>query len=1141
MNKNTLPYKVKYLLAFSICSVSIASCYSMMVYAAEQQTGTDQISCIASEESQSSDQTESQSESQDNETQTEEKIVIETSSEDEQTSEQIETACTEQTVIADEEETLIQEETEAAVSDDTEIVIDKDSESTLSSELSEQELNEEDNISDTQQITTVEADDGESTTEDLEISTDNEGDSSTETVLTNADTSAAADSEDTTEEVSNTSDEISDEGTDVITDTSDDLEQTGTSQDRDSDAEENHITDSSNAELDKTLDENTDTTAASDENIATETETGDENETNDIELTDTENVIDSEEAAQDVMEASDETDIDETEEDQNIDNADETAVDADTNTASLTDSDTAGMASETITEEESVESLAKAATLLTTDATLEDETLISTERTEDESEITEENSVTPQDFGAKGDNESDDTDAFNDAIDSLTETNNTLYVPAGSYRIDAVRSVSLKSNIRLVLDQDAKLVAIPNGEKSYNILVLRDISNVRISGGQLIGERYSHTGTEGEWGHGIGVYDSTNIVIKDVTIEDCWGDGIYLGSDHEEEDDAGCQDVTVQDCELSNNRRNDLSIVFADDVQIENCSFDSANGTDPQFGIDIETNNENNPNKHIVIENCTFDDNAKGSILISTTADDVQINNSTLNGTFINYSGTNVTLSGTTVNGDCDCRYGVILENDTVINGQNAEEDYVVVDYKPTKQITLNSWNTDSQNQINVSYADDTDSSSGKVIRITRANTGTHKAGIDISLSELTDGSLEKLVEGNKCRIEYQVKGKGTWEYASNQVGWYQIITQSDQFTTGMVCYTAGSCDDLHFQIYSTDFNEGNFLELAGFRILDMDYSDSDKNVSLEYRAHVQDVGTQDYVDEGETAGTTGQSLRMEALWIQLDNNSYTSGSIQYRAHVQDIGWMDWEDVNELAGTEGQSKRLEAIEIRLIGELAEKFDVYYCMHVQNFGWLDWAKNGEAAGSSGFSYRSEAIKVKLISKNGEAPEAIDINNDCKEYIVPKACDIVYKTHIQDYGNQQTVSNGEISGTTGQSKRLEGIWINLKNTIYSGNVKYKVHVQDRGWLDWRSNGTLAGTIGQSKRMEAIQITLTGELEKYCDIYYRVHVQDLGWMGWVKNGAMAGTTGCSRRMEAIQILILSKEQNLAETHRIPLFYNH
>lgn len=139
----------------------------------------------------------------------------------------------------------------------------------------------------------------------------------------------------------------------------------------------------------------------------------------------------------------------------------------------------------------------------------------------------------------------------------------------------------------------------------------------------------------------------------------------------------------------------------------------------------------------------------------------------------------------------------------------------------------------------------------------------------------------------------------------------------------------------------------------------------------VEYQVHVQSIGDQKYKFDGDMAGTSGRSLRLEGIRINLPSNDGES-SIQYRTHVQTYGWQDWVSDNALSGTSGESKRLEAIQIKLDGVMAENYDVYYRVHAQRFGWLGWAKNGESAGTAGYSYRLEAIEIVLVEKGGEAP-------------------------------------------------------------------------------------------------------------------------------------------------------------------------
>ena len=282
---------------------------------------------------------------------------------------------------------------------------------------------------------------------------------------------------------------------------------------------------------------------------------------------------------------------------------------------------------------------------------------------------------------------------------------------------------------------------------------------------------------------------------------------------------------------------------------------------------------------------------------------------------------------------------------------------------------------------------------------------------------------------------------------------------------------------------------------------------------SISYQTHVQDYGWQSWKSNGEVSGTVGQSKRLEGINIKLSN---INGSIEYKTHVQDIGWQDWKSNGQMSGTSGQSKRLEAIKVKLSGEAANQYDVYYRVHAQDYGWLDWAKNGESAGTEGYSKRLEGIQIVLVKKGENAP-----GSTSRPFIYKM---IKYQTHVQNIGWQGEKTDGEMSGTTGQSLRLEAIKIQLSSSI-DGGIVYKTHVQDYGWLNFVTNGQASGTTGQAKRLEAIQMQLTGNAKNQYDLYYRVHAQNFGWLGWAKNGESAGTAGYSYRLEGIQIVLVPK----------------
>lgn len=290
-----------------------------------------------------------------------------------------------------------------------------------------------------------------------------------------------------------------------------------------------------------------------------------------------------------------------------------------------------------------------------------------------------------------------------------------------------------------------------------------------------------------------------------------------------------------------------------------------------------------------------------------------------------------------------------------------------------------------------------------------------------------------------------------------------------------------------------------------------------EKSLTLSYSAHVQSLGDIPAVKEGEFCGTQGMAKRLEGLTIYADAKGMTGG-IEYRTHVQSYGWMNYVPGGSYSGTRGQAKRVEAIQIRLTGEWADNYDVYYRVYCQTYGWLDWAKNDEIAGSVGYAKRMEGIEIRLVKK-GETFAGPQSNPNR----ILKG--VIYKTHVQTYGWQESVENGALSGTVGQAKRLEGICISLCNMPYSGSITYSTHVQSYGWQNWVSDGAMSGTTGQAKRLEAIRIKLTGEMAEHYDVYYRVHAQTLGWLDWAKNGEEAGTAGFAKRLEGIEIRLVEK----------------
>lgn len=149
----------------------------------------------------------------------------------------------------------------------------------------------------------------------------------------------------------------------------------------------------------------------------------------------------------------------------------------------------------------------------------------------------------------------------------------------------------------------------------------------------------------------------------------------------------------------------------------------------------------------------------------------------------------------------------------------------------------------------------------------------------------------------------------------------------------------------------------------------------STENPICSYRTHVQNIGWQEWKQNGAMSGTEGLAYRLEGLEIKLNQQGYDLG-IEYRTHVENIGWQELKRNGQMSGTSGLGLRLEAVQIKLTGTDADKFDVYYRVHAQNVGWMDWAKNGAQSGTAGFGYRLEGIRIVVIPKGNPAPGSTD---------------------------------------------------------------------------------------------------------------------------------------------------------------------
>ncbi|WP_019680335.1 hypothetical protein [Ruminococcus flavefaciens] len=213
--------------------------------------------------------------------------------------------------------------------------------------------------------------------------------------------------------------------------------------------------------------------------------------------------------------------------------------------------------------------------------------------------------------------------------------------------------------------------------------------------------------------------------------------------------------------------------------------------------------------------------------------------------------------------------------------------------------------------------------------------------------------------------------------------------------------------------------------------------SAADSIPQASYIAHVQSKGWLSYVSGGETAGTTGDSLRLEALRIRFDG-------VRYQAHVQSKGWGDWVDSDDPVGTVNEKKAIEAVRIKLTDDMAKKYDIYYRLHVAHYGWLGWAKNGEPAGTTGGRVRAEAIQIKVVKRNASFDRGTQ--KPYMELTLPET-NTITKADIQAVCNKYGYANNKYWTTNGST-----YFTSCKTPAYASNNRGAVN----GWNSFSYRG-------------------------------------------------------------------------------------
>lgn len=221
------------------------------------------------------------------------------------------------------------------------------------------------------------------------------------------------------------------------------------------------------------------------------------------------------------------------------------------------------------------------------------------------------NGVTVSSFGA---DPVDSTKILQKALDSGASC--IIVDKAGSPWVTG--PLFVRSNTELVFEEGVELVAKKGEFKDlYDaLLTLHGVTNVTLRGlgkGAKLwmhikdyqGPEYRH----GEWRHVVNLLSVKDVTIKNLTLADSGGDGVYVGA---KPSNIPCRNVVISDCICDNNNRQGISVISADGLLIERTVMKNTRGTAPRSGIDFEPNSPNQVLSRIVMRDCLTENNVGG-------------------------------------------------------------------------------------------------------------------------------------------------------------------------------------------------------------------------------------------------------------------------------------------------------------------------------------------------------------------------------------------------------------------------------------------------------------------------------------------------------------------------------------------------
>ena len=221
----------------------------------------------------------------------------------------------------------------------------------------------------------------------------------------------------------------------------------------------------------------------------------------------------------------------------------------------------------------------------------------------------------------------------------------------------------------------ATIKELPNNFERVPFIQIFKSENVTIDGGVYYGDLVEHEGETGEWSHGIECRASSNVIIKNVTCCEFWGDGIDVidGYDDNLKPTLNCYNVVINGAKCYYNRRCGIALESVINCKMSKCECRYTGikrGTLPMTGIAIEAwTNATEKIKNIEITDCIFEDNKDKDLFVYA--------HGPFKADFVNYDNNIVVRNCRTGYFFVSYTNGITLENCEINKSKGYEYEYV--------------------------------------------------------------------------------------------------------------------------------------------------------------------------------------------------------------------------------------------------------------------------------------------------------------------------------------------------------------------------------------------------------------------------------------------------------------------------------